>query len=209
MSQVAVLRCRCGKVEGRVVDASGSTVNRVVCYCDDCQAFAHALNRADVLDAHGGSDVVQVAPAALEFVRGTELIAGLRLGPRGLFRFHATCCNTPIGNTMGTSIPFVGIVAHAFADADALFGPPIGGIQGKFAVGTPPAGTVKPDLRVIARSIRKVLGWKLHGKATPHPFFEPGAKAPRYPLRVLTPAERDALRPLCGPMAAPTQPARA
>jgi hypothetical protein len=209
MSQIAVLRCRCGKVEGRVADASGAAVNRIVCYCDDCQAFAHQLGRADVLDVNGGSDIVQVAPAALEFVLGTEHIAGLRLGPKGLYRFHTTCCNTPLGNTVGTAIPFVGIVAQAFGDADVVFGPPIGGIQGKFAVGTPPEGTVKPNLRLLARAIRKVLGWRFGGKALPHPFFDSSSRAPRYGLRVLTPAEREALRPLCGPMPAKGQPARA
>jgi hypothetical protein len=207
MSQVAVLRCRCGKVEGRVIDASPSSVNRIVCYCDDCQAFAHALHRADLLDANGGSDIVQVAPAALDFVRGREHIAGLRLGPRGLYRFYATCCATPLGNTMGTAIPFVGIEAHGFRDADAVFGPPIGGIQGKFAMGTPPEGTVKPNLRLLARTLRKLLGWRFGGGASPHPFFDAGSKLPRPPLRVLSAAERDALRPLCGPV--PARPAHA
>src|SRR5439155_1113896 len=40
------LRCRCGEVVGRVENASPQKVNRVVCYCDDCQAFAHQLCRA-------------------------------------------------------------------------------------------------------------------------------------------------------------------
>jgi hypothetical protein len=207
MSQVAELRCGCGKVEGRVQNASGPTVNRVVCYCDDCQAFAHQLGRADLLDAHGGSDIVQVAPAALEFMRGSEHIVGLRLGPKGLYRFYAKCCNTPLGNTVGTGIPFVGILAQAFTAADATFGPPIGGIMGKFSIGTPPEGTVKPNFRLLGRAIKMVLGWRLTGKAWPHPFFERGARQPRYPLHVLSLAEREALRALCGPL--PAQPARA
>src|SRR6266853_5035089 len=108
------LRCRCGEVRGWVADASPRTVNRVVCYCDDCQAFAHQLGRADLLTAKGGSDIVQVAPASLTFVKGQHRIAGLRLAPKGLFRWHTTCCNTPVGNTLGPAIPFVGIVAQAF-----------------------------------------------------------------------------------------------
>jgi hypothetical protein len=202
MSDYVELRCRCGQVEGRVQDASGRTVNRVVCYCDDCQAFVHELGRADLLDEHGGSDIVQVAPAALEFVRGAELIGGLRLGPKGLYRFYATCCNTPLGNTVGPAIPFVGIEAHAFADANAMFGAPIGGIQGKYAVGTPTVGSVKPNFRLLARAIRMVLGWRFGGKAWPHPFFERGQRTSRYPMRVLSPSEREALRPRCGPLPA-------
>jgi hypothetical protein len=45
--------------------------------------------------------------------------------------------------------------------------------------------------------IRKVLGWKLHGQTWPHPFFDRAARAPRYPVAVLSRDEREALRPLC------------
>ena len=75
----AELRCSCGQVRGHVADPSPRTVNRVVCYCADCQAFAHRLGRADLLNAQGGSDIVQVAPAALTFVQGQDRITGLRL----------------------------------------------------------------------------------------------------------------------------------
>ena len=126
MSQVAELRCRCGEVSGRVDDASPQTVNRVICCCDDCQAFSYHLGRADLLDAQGGSDIVQVAPAALSFHRGADRIVGLRLTPKGPFRWYSSCCNTPLGNTTGPAVPFVGIVVQGFqnasTDPDALFG---------------------------------------------------------------------------------------
>jgi hypothetical protein len=80
----AELQCRCGEVRGRLTGASPRTVNRMVCYCDDCQAFLHHLGRADLLDAHGGTDVVQVAPSSLSFQQGTARIACLRLTARGL-----------------------------------------------------------------------------------------------------------------------------
>jgi hypothetical protein len=43
------LRCRCGRVRGVASDVSRSTGFRFICYCKDCQAFAHFLGRADVL----------------------------------------------------------------------------------------------------------------------------------------------------------------
>lgn len=86
MSKDAKLHCRCGEVLGRVTNASLETVNRVVCYCDDCQAFVHYLGRSDLLDAHGGTGIVQIAPASLSFVRGHERIVGLRLTSKGLYR---------------------------------------------------------------------------------------------------------------------------
>lgn len=106
MSPIAELRCRCGQVEGTVSNASPESVNRIICYCDDCQAFLHHIGRSELLDAHGGTDIVQVAPADL--------------------RFH-------------------------------------------------------------------------RGKAWPHPFFARATRAPAYPVTTLSSAERDALRPLCGP----------
>src|ERR1700759_4852191 len=73
--------------------ASPGTVQRVVLYCRGLQAFAHRLGRADLLDDHGGSDIVQVAPASLTFVQGQDRIKGLRLKPKGLYRWYASCCN--------------------------------------------------------------------------------------------------------------------
>ena len=201
MSRDAELRCSCGQVEGRLRDAEPSAVNRVVCYCDDCQAFLHHLGRAELLDAQGGSDIVQVAPAALSFHRGTEHIRCLRLTPKGSYRWYASCCNTPLGNTVGPAIPFVGIVTEVFARSrrDELFGKPMGKILGQFAIGTPPEGSTKPNLRLLARVFTMVLGWRLRGKSWPHPFFERSTRSPLYPMIMLAATEREALRKLCGP----------
>jgi hypothetical protein len=201
MSQDVEVRCRCGEVRGRVAGMSPRTVNRVVCYCDDCQAFAHWLGRADVLDASGGSDIIQVAPASLAFERGRERIAGMRLSPKGLHRFYADCCKTPLGNTVGPAIPFVGIVAQAFADPHAA-GAPVGAILGKFAIGDAPEGSTKLNARLYGRVLRMVLGWRLSGKAWPHPFFDRATRAPTPRMTTLSRTERDALRPRCGPQAA-------
>ena len=110
MTQVP-LRCRCGRVQGMATDVSPKTGNHIVCYCDDCQAYAHHLGRTDLLDPQGGSDIVQVAPASLSFDLGADRIVGLRLSPKGLYRWYASCCNTPLGNTLGPGLPFVGILA--------------------------------------------------------------------------------------------------
>lgn len=204
MAMEARLSCRCGEVQGVVTNASPQKVNRVVCYCDDCQAFLHQLGRADLLDAQGGTDIVQVAPASLTFTRGRDRIAGLRLTPKGLLRWHTTCCNTPVGNTLGPAIPFVGIVAQTFDDdaqrADGVFGAPIGAILGKYAIGKAPAGSTGVNLRLLLRAITKVLGWRLRGRTWPHPFFDQQTREQIYPLTVLSNEQRQALRPYCGPV---------
>ena len=201
MATEAKLSCRCGEVEGVVTDASPHNVNRVVCYCDDCQAFLHQLGRADRLNAQGGTDIVQVAPASLTFTRGQDRIAGLRLTPKGLLRWHTTCCNTPVGNTLTPAIPFVGIVAQTFGPerAQSAFGAPVGAILGKYAIGTAPAGSTGINFGLLLRAIAKVFGWRLRGRAWPHPFFEGKTREPIYPLTVLSNEQREALRPYCGP----------
>jgi hypothetical protein len=195
------LRCRCGEVRGMVMDLSPRTVNRVVCYCEDCQAFAHQVGRADLLNANGGSDIIQVAPATVSFTQGAHRIVGLRLTSKGLYRWHASCCNTPMGNTMNPALPFVGIVAQAFAATrlDDVVGPPTAAIFGKYAVGDPPAGSTRFNLPLLLRAIGKVLGWRLKGRTWPHPFFARDTGAPVYAVTVLSKEQRDALRPLCGP----------
>jgi hypothetical protein len=203
MSTQVELRCRCGEVRGLLANASPQTVNRVVCYCDDCQAFAHQLGRADLLNAQGGTDIVQVAPASLKFTQGQDHIVGLRLTPKGLYRWHTSCCKTPVGNTLGPAIPFVGIVAQAFDNGtqrpDDIFGRPVGAILGKYAIGDAPAGSTGINLSLLVRVISRVLGWRLRGRTWPHPFFKRDARKPVFPTNVLSHEEREALRRFCGP----------
>jgi hypothetical protein len=203
MGKNATLQCRCGEVRGSVTNAAPAAANRVVCYCDDCQAFLHRLGRADLLDANGGTDIVQIAPASLSFAQGKERIVGLRLTPKGLYRWYASCCGTPLGNTLGPAIPFVGVVAQAFESetqrADDVFARPVGAIFGKYAVGRAPEGSARFNPRLIARALRKVLGWRLSGQSWPHPFFGRATRAPSFPVTTLSHQEREALRPLCGP----------
>ena len=195
------LRCRCGEVRGTITGASPRTVNRVTCYCDDCQAYAHQLGRADFLDAKGGSDIVQVAPSALSFTHGLDRIVGLRLKPGGLYRWYAKCCNTPLGNTLSPAVPFVGVPAQTFGAPrlEDVVGAPIGAILGQFAIGEPPKGSQGISLGLMFRALGKVIGWRLRGKAWPHPFFRRETREPVYPVTVVSAERREALRAYCGP----------
>jgi hypothetical protein len=197
------ISCRCGTVRGGVSEASSRTVNRVICYCDDCQAFAHYLGRPELLDPHGGSDIVQLAPASLSIHDGQERIVGVRLTSKGLFRWYANCCHTPVGNTVSPAIPFVGVMTEAFETGgqlpDQLFGRPVGAIKGEYAIGEPPPGSKGIGLPLMARSIAKVLGWRLAGRSWPHPFFDQSTRKPIYPVASLSLEQREALRIFCGP----------
>ncbi|HVY63408.1 MAG TPA: DUF6151 family protein [Gammaproteobacteria bacterium] len=193
------LQCRCGTVRAVAHGVTPQIGNRCVCYCDDCQAFIRFLGRtADVLDANGGTDVFQLSPARIEFTAGRERVACMRLTPKGLARWYASCCNTPIGNTMAAAgLPFVGLVC-AFAPEPArdAFGPIRTRVFRKFATGDraalPP--DTQPQWRMLLRVLRLMLGWRLRGDHKRSPFFDAATGAPLVAARVLTTAEREALR---------------
>ena len=201
LSETAPLSCNCKTVRGAVAQPSPNSANRVVCYCDDCQAFAHALSREDLLNPQGGTDIVQVAPARVSFSQGTDKIKAMRLSDKGLIRWYATCCNTPLGNTVGPALPFVGIVTDAFdgRDLDAMFGTSVPGVNGKDAIGHAPNCADGLGFRFAARIALLLLTWRLKGLGWPNPFFEREDGSPRYPVETLSPEDREALRPLCGP----------
>ena len=77
------IRCHCGRLQGEVSHAELGT--RAVCYCRDCQAFAHFLESPqDTLDALGGTEVVAVAPRWVSFTTGTEYLVCMSLTERGI-----------------------------------------------------------------------------------------------------------------------------
>ncbi len=172
------LKCRCGKVQGVAKEVSPHSGSRVVCYCDDCQAFARFLGReVDVLDEYGGTDIYQLTPAQVSITDGAEYLRSMRLRPKGLIRWYTGCCNTPIGNTVSAALPFVGMV-HNFMDDKGARDKNLGAVRlyvhGKFAKGTPPVKKLYQGipLSALPRIIFKMIFAKLRGKTRPNPFFD-------------------------------------
>jgi hypothetical protein len=190
------LRCRCRRVRGVAREVSPSTGFRFVCYCNDCQAFARFLERPDVLDPAGGTDIFQMAPARLRLTAGTDAVRCLQLSSK-VFRWYAECCRTPIGNTAGPGFPILAVI-HSFMDhqadgrpRDVVLGPPLCRIFERSATGPlPPTAPAPASFGVFARRSSKLLGWWLRGLAAPTPFFDDRTRAPLAEPRVLTPGER-------------------
>lgn len=112
------VRCQCGAWRGEI--AGGGISNHAICYCTDCRAYARLLGRDDLLDAHGGTEVVQMSPARLRITAGADQLASVRLTEKGLLRWYAACCNTPIGNMPATSaVPIMGFI-HAVLTPDRI-----------------------------------------------------------------------------------------
>jgi hypothetical protein len=116
-----------------------------------------------------------------------------------MHRWYCTECKTPIGNTMGPSVPFVGML-HSFMrfdragrSRDEVLGPPLAHLQTKSATpGAPLPSAPLQTLRTIAHSVRLLAGWWLARAGWPSPFFDEATKAPRAVPRVLSTEERRA-----------------
>ena len=119
------VRCRCGSLKGIVTVPR--TSSRVICYCKDCQAFARFLGAPDsILDRDGGTDTIQISQMDVTFTEGVEHLACVRLMPKGLNRWYARCCRTPIGNTGRNKNPAAVWMVHSCMDGqplEASFGP--------------------------------------------------------------------------------------
>lgn len=190
-----VIRCRCGSLGGEL-DGLPAEGARGVCHCADCQAWARWLGADGIGDEHGGTEVIQAWPAQVRFTRGVEHLALARLSAKGLHRWYASCCRSPVANTMGAGLPFTGLIRGAVACDDAELDARYGranGVQGRYAPGGCPPGVMPTaSVGVIVGAARILArGW-LAGGARPSPFFD-DAGAPVRQARVLTVDERAAL----------------
>jgi hypothetical protein len=185
------LQCRCGTIKGWVSDPAGA--NRVVCYCRDCQAFARFLGQErETLDAQGGSDIVQTLPKNVSFTHGTESLACMRLTQKGMVRWYAACCGTPIGNTMENyKISFIGLLHNCLETPGRSLQNSFGAVR-TFANPRGAIGDPKPKASGVARTVwwfaKNILKARINGDYKRTPFFTNGQ--PVATPRVISGAER-------------------
>jgi Family of unknown function (DUF6151) len=212
------LRCRCGQVRGVAEKVTPSAGFRFVCYCRDCQAFArflahvpekwspvfregHApMQKSDVLDDAGGTDIFQMPPGRVQLTSGAEAVRSLRFSSKVL-RWYADCCRTALANTAsGPRFPVLAIIHSFIGDGvdgrwrNEILGPPLCRIYERSAIGPlPPHAPPPASLGVFARRASMMLGWWWRGLARPNPFFDARTNAPLSQPRVLTESDRAAL----------------
>ncbi|MBI5275931.1 MAG: hypothetical protein HY854_05670 [Burkholderiales bacterium] len=190
MSTGHPMRCACGKVRGVVEHPRRAT--RAVCYCRDCQAFAHFLGPPPgMLDAAGGTEVIAVRPHLFRFTAGTEHVACMSLTPKGLLRWYASCCNSPIGNTpRDPRIPHLGLVHSCLGkDTEAVFGPVTMRANRKRAKQPVPGNSPVKFGAALLRFLASMGRARITGQYKHNPFFQAGLVAPLAKPRVLTESE--------------------
>ena len=187
------LQCRCGTIKGHV--ALPGMASRAICFCRDCQAFARFLERADtILDENGGTAIVATLPKQVHFIQGLEALACMSLSDHGMYRWYASCCNTPIGNTpRDFRTPYVGLIESCLKSASPplqeSFGPVRMVLNTKHARGRVKA-TPFGNFVAMLGLMKSVTGARLNGTYKRNPFFDTEAGSPIKRPRVLTKAER-------------------
>jgi Family of unknown function (DUF6151) len=190
------LQCQCGTLKGYV--SPPDMACRAVCYCKDCQAFARFLEHDAVLNELGGTEIVAILPRHVHFTQGLDALVCMSLSDRGLLRWYASCCNTPIGNTpRDFKISYVGLIHSCLAErAPSLqdsFGPVRMVLQTKSAKG-PVKSAPMSTLVAMLKIMKSVIATRVSGSYKRNPFFEESGAPIRQP-RVLTPAERARVTP--------------
>jgi hypothetical protein len=121
------------------------------------------LERGDVLDAAGGTDIFQMPAGRVKITTGVDAVRCLRLSDKAkILRWYADCCRTPIANTAaGPRFPVVALIHH---ERDGrcrgeMLGPPLCRICEHSATGPLPANAAPlPSFGVFVCRAAKLLG---------------------------------------------------
>ncbi|MEM7151843.1 MAG: DUF6151 family protein [Myxococcota bacterium] len=210
MPEPLPIQCTCGALRGIAKDVTPKRVTHLVCMCDDCQTYAHWLGRADeILDPHGGTEVVQMTPRMVEFTEGQEHLHCVRLSPKGLMRWYSSCCKTPIANTLNRpKLPFSGLVHLALRQGDAELpvdrvGPIRSRVNGRFGHGDLPEGShPRAPFGVVASAVVDLFTAFVRRDHKPTPFFDLETGEPVVEPTVISKEERNRCRALLGPIEA-------
>ena len=197
MKSTHPIRCRCGAFQAELEHADRGT--RAVCYCKDCQSFAHFLRLPPgMLDTQGGTDIVAVRPRFVRFVLGLEHLTCMSLSPRGTLRWYTSCCGTPIGNTpRDCRTSHLGLIHTCLETGgvglDEVFGPVVMRVNVKSARG-PVEGNSPVRFGLAVLHYLGSLTWsRVSGQYRVNPFFQGPNGVPRVEPKVLSPTERAAL----------------
>lgn len=183
-------RCACGAVRGQLTPRGLASGTHVDCFCADCRAGELLHDQPD--PAPGAVDLFQMAPDAAQIDQGFDRLAVIRLGPKGLLRWYATCCGTPMFNTLASpAFPFAALRTAVLEGPERLG--PVRGHGFKPRPGGKPRHT--GVVATVGGVLRRAISARLTGGWRNSPFFDPETGTPTAPVRVLSKSERAALYP--------------
>ncbi|MBE1283181.1 MAG: hypothetical protein GJ676_07700 [Rhodobacteraceae bacterium] len=169
----APFSCECGALHGQIEDHGLRAGTHLECFCPDCRAAQLYFDQPD--PAPGAVELFQTTPDAITIHAGSEHLAMLRLGPKGLYRWYAGCCNTPLFNTLKSRrFAFAGILADRLED-NSVLGPIR--VQGYVpTAGKPPRH--KGAGRMAYGIFSRMIGAWVSGRWRQTPFFDPDTGKP-------------------------------
>lgn len=159
--------CRCGTLSGVLKYANPDIGTHARCHCASCRR---------ALDLYGipgtreeGVGIFQTTPDRLRIVTGADQLGLMQLSPKGLFRWYAKCCDTPMFNTQRSAkVPFVGIYTSRLADTGPL-GPVI--VEGFMETDSGKSRHVGLS-RMMWRFSKRVMKARVSGRWRQTPFFD-------------------------------------
>lgn len=184
--------CSCGAITGALGIDSPREGNHLVCHCPDCRAAVTHLTGAA---PEAGVELFQTLPDRIHITQGADRLAILRLSPKGILRWYASCCGAPLFNTLKSpKLPFVGIAVARLADAA-----PLGPLKGRAYLPRQGGGYRHEGFNRIGLTVlRNMITARLSGRWRDTPFFDESG-APVAPIRVLSREERAAATASAGP----------
>lgn len=171
------LKCSCWAITGVAQNVSPDNGNRIICHCVDCQSFAKYLKKQDeILDEYKGTDIYQMPISYIKITEWKEKIKCIRLTSKGLHRWYADCCKTPIGNTMWSGMAFMWVI-HNFMNHQVSRDSDLWEVLANTLL-KDNSGERKSTrfIVILPRVIWKLFIWKLKGLNKPSSFFNDSGK---------------------------------
>lgn len=182
--------CACGEMTGELTPQALRAGTHVECFCADCRAAHLYLGQSD--PRPGGIRLFQTTPNQIGFRSGASSLRLFRLGPNGLFRWYAGCCNVPFGNTLTRpGLPFLALMVDRLQDDEAL-----GPVRVRSFVPVAPGKPARHDgaFLMVSRLAVQMARARLSGHWRKTPFFDVETGRPIADPVVLDPAARAALK---------------
>ena len=156
--------CRCGALTGTLKSVDPDEGTHALCHCASCR---RALDLYGIPGTRAeGVGIFQTTPDRIEIAQGAEHLGVMKLSPKGLYRWYAKCCGTPMFNTArGPTPSFVGVQTSCLSETA-----PLGPVLAEGFMDTKPRHIGLA--RMIWRFYRRALAARLTGRWRQTPFFD-------------------------------------